>query len=111
ALPDRWERDAPRDPGPGWYRIRFSVDAPVEQAWMVYLARFRDGGELFLDGALLGSARTTDAAARVRWMRPRAFALAPGQLSPGIHELQIRVPGLLPDQSMASVVIGPESEV
>ena len=111
ALPDRWNPAVTRESGPAWYRIRFSVDGPAEQPWLVYLARFRDGGQLFLDGALLASVRTSDAAARVRWMRPHAFSILLAQIPPGSHELHVRVPGPSADQPMASVVIGPESEI
>jgi signal transduction histidine kinase len=111
ALPDRWKENWTGITGTVWYRVTFPVEKPGSEPWMVYLPRLRDGGALFVNGQLLASVREPDAGTYVRWMRPHAFLIAPGQLRDGSNELHVRIDVASEDKTMSTIHVGPESRV
>jgi signal transduction histidine kinase len=111
VLPDRWKDNWPGITGTVWYRVAFDVAQPGSEPWMVYLPRLREGGALFVNGQLLAIVREPDSATYVRWMRPHALLIAPGQLRAGSNELHVRLNVASEDKTMSSMYIGPESAV
>jgi len=111
TLPDHWKENWPGITGTVWYRVTFQAERPQREPWMVYLPRMREGGSLFINGHLLANVREPDAGTYVRWMRPHAFLIAPGQLQDGANELHIRVNVASEDKVMSTVDIGPENAV
>lgn len=111
ALPDSWKKNWPGITGTVWYRVSFQADRPAAEPWMVYLPRMREGGALFVNGQLLATVREPDGATYVRWMRPHAFLIAPGQLRDGANELHVRLDVGSEDKVMSSITIGPEHAV
>ena len=111
SLPDRWKENWPDIRGTVWYRVSFQVDRPEGEPWMVYLPRMREGGALFVNGQLLANVREPDKDTYVRWMRPHAFLIAPGQLRSGGNELHVRVDVESEDKVMSTIYVGPEHAV
>ena len=110
-LPDQW-KGASAEPGAtGWYRVTFHVAQPGDEPWMVYLPRLREGGTLFVNGQLLAKVPEPDATTWVRWMRPHAFPIPPGQLRTGQNTLHVRVNPANRDRIISSIHIGPDDAV
>lgn len=83
-------------PRPAWFRIRFDVPRRPDGFWALLLPYLYGGGQVWLDGALLGDVPVATARTHVRWERPFLFDLAPRLLDAGTHVLAIRaspVPG------------------
>ncbi|MDH4095282.1 MAG: sensor histidine kinase [Betaproteobacteria bacterium] len=110
-LPDRWKENWPGITGTVWYRVTFRAPRPEGEPWMVYLPRLRDGGALFVNGQLLATVREPGSGTWVRWMRPHAFVVPPGDLREGENELHVRVDVASADKTMSTVWIGPEDEL
>jgi signal transduction histidine kinase len=111
TLPDRWKENWSGITGTVWYRVNFEAKRIEGEPWMVYLPRLREGGALFMNGQLLANVREPDSATYVRWMRPHALLVAPGQLREGVNELQIRVNVASEDKTMSTIYVGPEGAV
>ncbi|OUM02642.1 sensor histidine kinase [Variovorax sp. JS1663] len=77
---------------PAWYRVGFDYpDDPARQtAWAVYVPYFYDGGEIWLNGSLIGSVAESSPAMHARTYRPQTALLPPSLLRPGPNELAIR---------------------
>lgn len=79
-----------------WFRMHFDIARQPDAFWAVLLPYLYGGGEVWLDGALLGEVPVSSARLHVRWERPFLFAVAPRLLGRGAHELTVRaspVPG------------------
>jgi signal transduction histidine kinase len=110
-LPDRWKENWAGITGTVWYRVPFQARRVEGEPWMVYLSRLRDGGALFVNGQLLANVREPGGGTWVRWMRPHAFVIPPGDLRDGENELHVRIDVASADKTMSTVWIGPEAEV
>jgi signal transduction histidine kinase len=111
-LPDRWRVNWPNVTGNVWYRVRFDAPAPGGEPWMVYVPRMREGGDLFVNGRLIATVREPGARGEyVRWMRPHAFLIPPGDLRQGVNELHVRVYVGGEEKVMSTLTVGPESRV
>ena len=110
-LPDRWKDNWPGITGTVWYRVAFKAPRTEGEPWMVFLPRLREGGALFVNGRLLANVREPGGGTWVRWMRPHAFVIPPGELREGDNELHVRVNVANEDKTMSTVWIGPEAEV
>ena len=111
TLPDRWKENWPGITGTVWYRVTFTAPRAEGEPWMVYLPRLREGGALFVNGRLLASVREPGGGTWLRWMRPHAFVIPPGELREGDNELHVRVNVASEDKTMNTVWIGPEAEL
>ncbi|MBN8749539.1 MAG: hypothetical protein J0I65_18760 [Variovorax sp.] len=96
ALPDAAPGPAEGVPGQAfWYRGSFDGPArgatPGDGGWAVYLPYLYDGGQVWLNGALVGEVTESSAERRVRWERPHLFRLPPSLLRSGApNELAVR---------------------
>jgi len=111
TLPDRWKENWPGITGTVWYRLPFKATRSEGETWMVYLSRLRDGGALFVNGHLLATVREPGGGTWVRWMRPHAFVIPPGDLREGENEFHVRINVASADKTMNTVWIGPEAEL
>jgi signal transduction histidine kinase len=111
SLPDRWKDNWSGVTGTVWYRVVFTAPRTEGEPWMVYLPRLREGGVLFINGQLLANVPEPGAGGYVRWMRPHAFLIAPGQLREGDNELHVRVNVASEEKTMSTITVGPEAEV
>lgn len=113
-LPDLWRKSRPqRPPAATWYRIAFDSPAGAPTVWGAFFPYLYDGGEVWLNGALLAQVPESDADLRVRWARPHLVALPPALLRAGSNELLVRVAQPPPGASLRfpRVQIGPFAEV
>lgn len=93
ALPDLWGKSRPQVPAAAtWYRVAFERPAGATEAWGVLFPYLYDGGDVWVNGALVARIPQNTAQARVRWVRPHLVALPPALLRAGGNELQVRAP-------------------
>lgn len=99
---------------PAWYRIGFAYpDDPARQAqWAAYVPYFYDGGEIWLNGSLIGHVAESSATVHARTYRPQTAVLPASLLRPGYNELAIRAaaPRDYPLR-FPQVRIGPQDEI
>jgi signal transduction histidine kinase len=91
ALPDDWRASRPGSTQAGWYRLQFEVPAGVQEPYLLYAVKLRDGAQIYLNGALLAAIRETDEDMRVRWNRPHDILIRPKDLHPGLNTVVLRV--------------------
>jgi signal transduction histidine kinase len=90
-LPDRWRKSRPGvPPSAAWYRVRFDVPADAPPAWGVFLPWMYDGGDVWLNGALVAQVPQNTSEWHVRWIRPHAVDFPPALLRAGTNELMVR---------------------
>ncbi len=100
-LPDRWRKSRPEvTPSAAWYRIRFDVPAGAPAAWGAFLPYLYEGGDVWLNGALLAQVPENTSELHVRWVRPHLFALPPALLHAGANELLVRAAQPTPGASV-----------
>lgn len=113
-LPDLWRKSRPQvAPAATWYRIAFDHPAGAPAVWGAFFPYLYDGGEVWLNGALLAQVPESDGEQRVRWARPHLVALPPALLRVGSNELLVRVAQPAPGASLRfpRVQVGPLAEV
>ena len=114
ALPDLWRKSRPAAaPAPAWYRVTFDRPAGAAQAWAVLFPYLYNGGEVWLNGALLQQVPENTPQLHVRWMRPHLVTLPPALLRAGSNELLVRVPEPVAGSAtrFPRPVVGPVEEV
>jgi signal transduction histidine kinase len=88
SLPDKAEGAS----GAAWYRTTFQGPTARQprQPWAVYLPFLYEGGQVWLNGELVGEVPEGSEVLQVRWERPHLFALPPSLLRNGDNDLAIR---------------------
>jgi signal transduction histidine kinase len=90
-LPDLWRQSRPQAvPQAAWYRMAFDHPAGEAQPWAAFFPYLYDGGEVWLNGALVAQIAENDGELHVRWTRPHLVSLPPALLRPGRNELLLR---------------------
>ncbi len=89
ALP--FSRHAPdgRAPQAVWVGMQFDLPDAPQGFQAVLLPYLYGGGQVWLDGALLGEIPVTTDHAHVRWERPHLLVVAPGRLHAGRNALWV----------------------
>lgn len=79
-------------PSAAWYRSRFDVPSEdgMSTTWAVCLPFFYQGGQIWLNGKLVGNVPESTPDVRVRWERPQLIPLPPELLLPHGNVLAIR---------------------
>lgn len=114
ALPDLWARSRPRaHPAAAWYRVGFEHPANATDAWAVLFPYLYDGGDVWLNGALVARIPQSSEQTHVRWARPHLVSLAPALLRQGGNELMVRLASPAEGSSLRfpRVRIGPFAEL
>jgi signal transduction histidine kinase len=113
TLPDLWRKSRPKVvPTASWYRIGFEHAGDEGEPWGVLFPYLYEGGQVWLNGALLATIQESTAQSHVRWARPHLVSLPPALLRAGGNELLVRVQPA-PDGSLRfpRVRIGPMQEL
>lgn len=113
TLPDLWRKSRPKVvPTASWYRVGFDHAPGDSQPWGVLFPYLYEGGQVWLNGALLATIQESTAQSHVRWARPHLVSLPPALLRPGDNELLVRVQPA-PDGSLRfpRVRVGPMPEL
>lgn len=113
-LPDLWRKSRPRaTPAAAWYRMDFARPAEETQPWAAFFPYLYDGGEVWLNGALVAQVTENDARRHVRWTRPHLVSLPPALLRAGRNELLLRAaqPPAGASLRIPRVRVGPLEEV
>lgn len=113
-LPDLWRKSRPQQqPAATWYRIDFEHSEQVTEPWAVFFPYLYDGGQVWLNGALVARIAENTPQAHVRWARPHIVTLPPALLRTGDNVLMVRAAQPPPRASLRfpRVQVGPDSEV
>ncbi|HEX2545679.1 MAG TPA: ATP-binding protein [Ramlibacter sp.] len=114
SLPDLWRKSRPgQAPAPTWYRIEFDHPGGDSQPWAAFFPYLYDGGQVWLNGALVARIAENTPDVHVRWARPHIVTLPPALLQPGANVLMVRAAQPPPRASLRfpRPQVGPESEV
>jgi signal transduction histidine kinase len=114
TLPDLWRKSRPQAvPAATWYRVPFTVAEDPPQVWGVFFPYLYQGGDVWLNGALLQQIPGNTPEVHVHWSRPHLVALPAALLRPGANELWVRVatPPLGSTVRFPGVRVGPLPEV
>lgn len=114
ALPDLWRKSRPLEqPAPTWYRIRFERTGDANEAWAAFFPFLYEGGDVWLNGALVQRIPENTPEVHVRWSRPHLVALPAALLHAGSNELMVRAAEPAPGASMRfpRPLIGPLAEI
>lgn len=81
-------RSAPGGAAPraAWYRMRFELAQPPTEFWALLMPYFYGGGQVWVNGKLVGDIPVTTARLHVRWERPQLLPLPPGLLRTGTND-------------------------
>lgn len=79
--------------GAAWYRATFQGPAPAQSrpAWAVYLPFLYEGGQIWLNGQLIGEVPEGSDVLQVRWERPHLVGLPSNLLRARDNDLAVRV--------------------
>jgi signal transduction histidine kinase len=96
-----------------WLRMRFDVAHPPAEFWGVLLPYLYGGGQVWLDGHLVGGMPVSSAALHVRWERPALIVLPRAYLGAGSHELAIHASPVAGETAMnvAPPRVGPLAQL
>ncbi len=89
ALPDLRPPTRLHASGTAWYRLRFEVPQPTQDAQIVYFSRLRDVGVVYVNGTLVGRSEEFEQPPPA-WA-PQRLTLAPELLRGGINTLHVRL--------------------
>ena len=110
ALPHRSARPVGHDLSAYWYRLSFNVDAPAEPVWLLF-PKLRSGGNIYLNGLIIGKISQADAQVQRRWFRPYMFVVPPVALRQGANVISVQLAIREPLTSFGEVVIGAEEDI
>jgi signal transduction histidine kinase len=86
ALPSSRSALAGDVPHAAWYRMRFNLAQPPSDFWAVLLPYLYGGGQVWLNGQIIGDIPVSTARMHVRWERPQMLLLPPGLLRAGTND-------------------------
>jgi signal transduction histidine kinase len=110
-LPLRWTSRPGEPPRGGAQRLRFTLEAPPQQAWAVLLSQASAGGRISVNGRMVGEVQSADSATEVRWRRPHLLAIDPSLLVAGENTILIQTTYRSGVNVLAGVEVGPLAEV
>jgi signal transduction histidine kinase len=87
ALPSSLRTAPGQAPRAVWYRMRFELARAPDGFWAVLLPYFYGGGQVWVDGRLVGDVPVATPQAHVRWERPQLLLVPPGVLRAGANDL------------------------
>lgn len=86
ALPSSLRSAAGEAPRPAWYRMRFQLAQQPSEFWALLLPYFSGGGQIWLNGHIVGDIPVSTPQMHVRWERPQLLLLPPGLLRAGTND-------------------------
>ncbi|MBP1204574.1 signal transduction histidine kinase [Duganella sp. 1411] len=96
-----------------WLRMTFDVAGAPAEFWGVLLPYLYGGGQVWLDGRLVGDLPVSGPALHVRWERPALFVLPRDSLGAGRHALAIHASPVAGETAMnvAPPRVGPLTQL
>ena len=90
-LPHSWSLDEVGVSHSGWYRSELELaEAPTTQ-WCVYLRRFAQSAEVFVNGTWIGSSGRVEPPLTRNWNRPTLLRIPPGLLRAGTNTVDVHL--------------------
>jgi signal transduction histidine kinase len=90
ALPSNRRAANGETPHAAWYRMRFNLVQPPSEFWALLLPYFSGGGQVWLNGHIVGDIPVSTPSMHVRWQRPQLLLLPPGLLRAGGNDFCVR---------------------
>lgn len=113
TLPSNRRPDSGDVPRAAWYRMQFDLVQQPSEFWAVWLPYLYGGGQVWLNGRMVGDVPVATARLHVRWERPHLLSLPPGLLRAGSNDLRIHAFPVVSETSLnfPAPRIGPLSEL
>ena len=106
-LPHHVPKPAGRELVNYWYKASFEVSSLNEPQWLLF-PQLLSGGDVYVNGALIGAKPWANEAIQVRWYLPALWLIPPVALHPGSNEIEVRLGIREPFTSFGEIAIGPE---
>ena len=90
-----------------WYKVSFEADGQNEPLWILF-PQLLSGGDVYVNGALVGSKPWANDYIQVRWYLPELWLIPPVVLHQGTNEVEVRLAIREPFTSFGEIDIGPE---
>ncbi len=90
-----------------WYRTTFVVNNLDEPLWVLF-PQLLSGGDVFVNGALIGSKPSANERIQVRWYLPELWLIPPLSIHQGVNEIAVNLGIREPFTSFGEIDIGPE---
>jgi signal transduction histidine kinase len=90
-----------------WYKARFEVTNLSDPSWIMF-PQLLSGGDVYVNGALVGSNPWASEKIQVRWYRPELWLIPPVAMRSGSNEIEVRFAIREPFTSFGEIDIGPE---
>ena len=90
-----------------WYKASFDVADAKQDEWVLF-QQLVSGGEVYVNGALIGETPSANEKIQVRWYLPELWLIPPSALHPGSNEIEVRFAIREPFTSFGEIDIGPE---
>lgn len=109
TLPDVWKIAERQRVQSGWYRVRLSLPEAPGEPWAVYVPRFSQSIEVFVNDRWIGSSGRIRPPLTRNWNRPLLLPIPKGTLRAGANDLEMHLvvqktaPGFL-----RPVFVGPQ---
>ena len=91
-----------------WYKASFDVASQDEPLWVLFPLLI-SGGDVYVNGALIGSRPWANEQIQVRWYRPELWLIPPLLLHEGSNEIEVRLGIRDRFTSFGVIELGPEN--
>lgn len=90
-LPHLWRNETRQREPSAWYQASVELPRAPEEAWAIYLPRFAQSAEVFVNGRWLGSSGRVSPPLSRNWNRPFLATLPPTSLAAGSNTVELRL--------------------
>ena len=90
-----------------WYKASFEILDSKQPQWVLF-QQLISGGEIRVNGALVGAIPYSNDAIQVRWYLPELWLIPPAALHNGTNEIEVKFAIREPFTSFGEIEIGPE---
>jgi len=90
SLPHHVAKPAVRELVNYWYKASFDAARQDEPIWVLF-PQLVSGGDIYVNGALIGSKPWANEQIHVRWYRPELWLIPPLLLHEGMNEIEVRL--------------------
>lgn len=90
-----------------WYKAQFDATDLAQPKWIMF-PQLLSGGDVYVNGVLVGSNPWASPKIQVRWYRPELWLIPPVAMRTGSNEIEVRLAIREPFTSFGEIDVGPE---
>ncbi len=107
ALPHHHLKPTTRELVGYWYKAGFITDQATQPQWVLF-EQIISGGEVYVNGVMIGEIPSSNEQLQVRWYLPQLWMIPPAVLHVGQNEIEVKFAIRDPFTSFGAITIGPE---